>query len=139
MKITLRQVEQAGAGVIREEQLGKSITGKIYSATIYYEDKTIDVRVLYKRSGKATIIGPKEITDQSIAEFGKMLSWIIPKIPHPDYRVILATRIGIITGAIITSLNIVTIHKPKDFIAVGIDVILTALLMAIHYLEGNKA
>ena len=138
MKITVKQAELAGAGLIREEQIGRSLRGKIYKATIYYGNETIDVRVLYKRNGNAIILGPRELTEQSISEFSRMLTWLLPKLPHPDYRVVMTARLGIFIGAIITALNIATITKPSDFIAIGIDFILIGTLIVIHNIEGNR-
>ena len=137
--ISVKQIQLAGAGVIRSDLIKKTIRGKIYAATIYYKDSAVDVRILYYRSGDSKLLGPLDFTKDRIEEFERLLFSLIPALPHPDYKILRIIRIGLIISIAFTGLNIATVTADiYAYIAIAIDILTTGFITALYKTEGKR-
>ncbi len=105
-RLSVKQLELAGVGVIRSDLIKKTLRGKIYEATLYYKDIAVNVRILYKRNGKGTIIGI--VSEDGREAFREIMKDILPILPKPDFKNLMAIRIGTIVALIFTYLNLST-------------------------------
>lgn len=137
--ITVKQLELAGAGVIRSELIKSTISGKIYGATIYYNDMVTDVEILYYRNGDTKLLGPTQFTESDIKAFEDLLIKIIPSLPHPDYKTLNIVRAGLTGAIIITAYNVITITPDVySILAIAIDTAITVFIAALYRAEGKR-
>ncbi len=137
--ITVKQIELAGAGVIRSDLIKKSIIGKIYEATIYYGNSSTNVRILYYKNGNTRLLGPAETSEKSIQEFESLLMKLIPKMPHPDFKNLRIIRAGIAIAASYTIYNIATITPDiGSYLAVALDIATTGFILFLYSTEGKR-
>lgn len=130
-RLSVKQLQLAGVGIIRADLEKATVAGKIYKATLYYKDMTTDVRILYKRSGKGFIIGPDITPSNSLQNFETVMTSILPELPLPNYKNLATIRIASIIAIFFTLLNVITpITNIYGVIAITLDIIgLIALAM----------
>lgn len=138
MAISIKQAEIAGVGIIRNSEIKTSITGKLYKATAYYENKAIEVKVLYKRDGTGMLIGPLNKDESSYTEYKMLLKYLIPRMPKPNYITVGVIRIGIIITAFVTLLNLLHINNTTGALMVIIDIVIAVILMFLEKSERRR-
>lgn len=137
MNITVKMLESIGVGIIRAEHIKSTIKGRIYKATAYYDNKSIDLSILYYRHGGSKILGP--ITtgngENEIKEFTAFITYIAPRLPRPNYKVRRTLFIGLLITIPITAINITHTYTQIDVIINTVDIIATLTLLILYRRE----
>ena len=139
MEISVKQAELAGVGIIiSNSELKKSLKGRIYEATAYYENKAVEVKVLYKRNGIGLILGPLNKNAIAYSEYEMLLRYLIPRMPKPNYITVGTIRLGTIISAFITLLNLLQMSNVTGAMLVVADIVIIAILMALEKSERRR-
>ena len=138
MEISVKQAELAGVGIIRNSKLKTSLKGKLYEATAYYENKAVEVKVLYKRDGAGLLLGPLNKDAVAYTEYERLLKYLIPRMPKPNYITVGGIRIGIAIAAFITLLNLLQISNTTGVLMGIVDIVITAILMLLEKSERRR-
>ena len=144
MNISTRDLEKTGAGVIREDLVKKTVKGKIYNASIYRNNKVVNVIILYYRRGGNKVLDiTDDNKDESIKEYMNILRDITnirieQKIRRSTIKELRWIKLGTLIGYAFTLLNITAIKRPTDLIYVAIDILLIAVLRFIYKIEERR-
>ena len=135
-RLSVKQLQLAGVGIIRDDLIRKTIAGDIYRATLYYKDYTVAVNILYKRNGQGFILGVTAKTEEDLKKAEEMMKSLIPVLPTHDFRAIWIIRMAIIVAAIITYLNLSTpIINMAGLLINIIDILGMIALIALYRVE----
>ena len=144
MLITIKELEKAGVGVIREDLVKKTMTGKIYNANLYRNDQAIKVTILYYNRGGSKLIDITEDNEaESINEYVRLLKDVI-KLKAEKRRLmkndteLQLIRAAMLIGLFFTGLNTIEIRKVTDILYVTIDLILLAIVRWLYRREGKR-
>ena len=136
-RISTKQLQLAGVGIIRSDLIKKTLRGKIYEATLYYNDITVDVRILYKRNGKGTLLGV--VSEDGRDAFREIMKGVLPILPTPDIKNLMAIRLGTIIALIITYLNLRTPTTTIFGMAMNtLDIAGIIVLIILHRIERDR-
>ena len=136
-RISTKQLQLAGVGIIRSDLIKKTLRGKIYEATLYYHDITVDVRILYKRNGKGTLLGV--VSEDGKDAFREIMKDVLPILPTPDIKNLMAIRLGTIIALIITYLNLRTPTTTIFGMAMNtLDIAGIIVLVILHRIERDR-
>ncbi len=144
MKITLKEIENTGAGAIREDLIRKTYNGKIYNVRLYRNDRTIQIAVLFYNRGGSKLIGMAgDNREESIREFDMIVSealknQLLAKNMTKASKTLQMIRAAMALGYLFTMLNVVTYRTQTDIKYIITDIILMTVVRWIYKKEEKR-
>ena len=138
MNITVRQLESTGMGIIRSEHIKNTLTGRIYKATIYYEDKSVDVAILYYRHGGSKVLGPVINSETDTKQFIDFLEYAMPRLPRKSKFLLRYIGAAIAFSMVTTIVNITSTVNTFGLAMDMADILMTVFLITLYIRERRR-
>lgn len=137
LRLTVKQLQLAHVGIIRENMVSNTIVGKIYRAQLVFRDEEVKVWILYKKNGKGILLCEDPFQkDKNSNRFENFINMIYPILPFPDFKTLFAIKAGIYLSLVITIFNLLTpLRGLSDLFLNIIDVVGIVALFVLYRIE----
>lgn len=140
LRLTVKQLELAHVGIIRENMVSNTIVGKIYRAQLVFGDEEVKVLILYKKNGKGILLCEDPFQkDKGSNRYENFINMIYPILPFPDFKTLFAIRAGIYLSFVITIFNLLRPLRDVSELFLNIlDVIGVVALIVLYIKERER-
>jgi hypothetical protein len=138
VRLSVKDIENIGAGIVRSDLLKKSIRGKKYRATVYFEDDSVETVILFYKNGGSRLLGPYGKDDNNSAKFNSFKRFVSDKIIVMKKSNIITKVSGwsVVISIIPTTLVALSYRGPVDLPFIVVDIL--ALITLVHIYRRER-